>query len=154
MGVTRFTFIIGLVFVVIGIAGFIPGFTHAPHTTDPNLVVDASYGRIFGLFSVNVLHNLVHLCLGVWALSVFKNVARSIYFCRFNAIFYAVLAIMGIIPGLNTTFGLIPIFGHDVWLHAGLAALTAYFGFVPVRDASDQTARKFDRTTIDRPVRV
>ena len=36
---------------------------------------------------------------------------------------------MGLIPVLNTTFGLVPLFGHDVWLHAGTAALAAYFGF-------------------------
>jgi hypothetical protein len=26
-------------------------------------------------------------------------------------------------------FGVIPLFGHDIWLHAGTAALAAYFGF-------------------------
>jgi hypothetical protein len=46
------------------------------------------------------------------------------------AIIYAVLAVMGIIPGLNTTFGLIPLYGHDIWLHAVIAIAAAYFGFV------------------------
>ena len=36
---------------------------------------------------------------------------------------------MGLIPVLNMTFGLIPLYGHDVWLHAGIAAMAAYFGF-------------------------
>ncbi len=138
MGVTRFTLLMGVVFVVIGIAGFIPGFTPAAHMSDPDLMVQAGYGRLFGLFPVNIIHNLVHLGLGVWALMVFKIVARSIYFCRFSAIFYAVLAVMGIIPGLSTTFGLIPLFSHDVWLHVGLAAATGYFGFVPVKSHATQ----------------
>ncbi len=34
---------------------------------------------------------------------------------------------MGLIPVLNTSFGLIPIFGHDVWLHALFALAAAYF---------------------------
>lgn len=37
---------------------------------------------------------------------------------------------MGLIPGLDTTFGLVPLFGNDVWLHILLAAPAAYFGFV------------------------
>jgi hypothetical protein len=45
------------------------------------------------------------------------------------AVLYGGLAVMGLIPGLNTLFGLVPLFGHDVWLHAGTAAIAAYFGF-------------------------
>ena len=36
---------------------------------------------------------------------------------------------MGLLPVLNMTFGLIPLYGHDVWLHAGFAAMASYFGF-------------------------
>jgi hypothetical protein len=41
------------------------------------------------------------------------------------------LAILGLIPvaGIQYTFGLIPIEGHDVWLHALIAVAAAYFGF-------------------------
>lgn len=37
---------------------------------------------------------------------------------------------MGLFPVLNTTFGLIPIFGNDVWLHAVTAIAAAYFGWM------------------------
>jgi hypothetical protein len=43
---------------------------------------------------------------------------------------YGLLAILGLIPGTNTLFGLVPIYGHDVWLHALSALIAAYFGFV------------------------
>jgi hypothetical protein len=46
-------------------------------------------------------------------------------------IFYGTLAVMGLIPVLNTSFGLIPILGHDVWLHALTALAAAYFWRVP-----------------------
>jgi hypothetical protein len=49
---------------------------------------------------------------------------------------YAVLAVAGLIPGINTVLGLIPVHGNDVWLHALLAAVAAYFGFV--RHAEDE----------------
>ena len=38
---------------------------------------------------------------------------------------YAVLAVMGLVPALNTVFGFIPIHGHDVWLHAVIALAAA-----------------------------
>jgi hypothetical protein len=38
--------------------------------------------------------------------------------------------VLGLIPATQTTFGLIPIWGNDVWFHALLAAGAAYFGFV------------------------
>ena len=44
------------------------------------------------------------------------------------------VAVLGLLPQTNTTFGLIPIYGADVWLHAVIAAAAAYFGFV-ARDA-------------------
>jgi hypothetical protein len=51
-----------------------------------------------------------------------------------------VLAVMGLVPGLDTTFGLVPIYGHDVWLHALLAGVAAYFGFVAAPEAEDRTS--------------
>jgi hypothetical protein len=30
---------------------------------------------------------------------------------------------------MATLFGMLPIHGHDVWLHAGSAAIAAYFGW-------------------------
>jgi hypothetical protein len=35
-----------------------------------------------------------------------------------------------LIPPLDTLFGLTPLFGNDIWLHAALAVIAAYFGFV------------------------
>jgi hypothetical protein len=45
-------------------------------------------------------------------------------------VIYALLTVLGLIPATNTAFGLVPIYRHDVWLHAVLAAVAAYFGFV------------------------
>jgi hypothetical protein len=64
--------------------------------------------------------------------------ASRVYF-RSVAVIYAVLAIMGLIAAANlhTTFGLVPLYGNDVWLHAVLAVAAAYFGFVYRGSASD-----------------
>jgi hypothetical protein len=44
------------------------------------------------------------------------------------AVIYGILTVMRLIPVLDTTFGLIPLYGHDVWLHALLAIVAAHFG--------------------------
>lgn len=127
MDIKRFTLILGSAFLAIGIFGFVPAFVNYHGQTDVNFM---THGYLLGLFPVNGIHNLIHIAFGVWALMVYKNYAQSRIFCRSNAIIYGLLAIIGLIPGLNTLFGLVPIHGHDIWLHAAIAAATGYYGFV------------------------
>ena len=54
----------------------------------------------------------------------------SIGYARAVAVIYALLTVLGLLDATNTTFGLIPIYGNDVWLHAVLALVAAYFGWV------------------------
>jgi hypothetical protein len=125
-----FSLVIGVAFLVAGILGFVPGLVHPPHAEAPALRVDFGYGYLLGLFPVNVLHNLVHLLIGIAGLVASRTPPAAIRFSRVLAVFYGALALMGLVPALGTTFGLIPIFGHDVWLHALTAAAAAYFGWV------------------------
>ena len=125
----NFTQLIGIVFFLIGILGFFPGMKTAPPLDAPHLAVDGGYGLLLGLFPINWLHNLVHLGIGVagWYSSRNNDAARQ--FARGLTFLYGALAVMGLLPVLNMTFGLIPLYGHDVWLHAGFAAMASYFGF-------------------------
>lgn len=125
-----FALVIGIVYTLIGLLGFVPGMLQAPVGDAPNLAVESGYGYLFGLFPINILHNIVHLIVGVLGIVAYRSFAAARGYSRGLAIFYGLLAIMGLFPVLNTTFGLIPIFGHDVWLHALTAVLAAYFGFV------------------------
>ena len=127
MSMQTFARIYGIVFLIVGIGGFIPGITQ-PHD-HPGLAMEAGSGMELGLFPVNALHNLVHIAFGAWGLWVARNVGAARTYARVVAIAYALLAVMGLIPATNTTFGLVPIYGHDIWLHALLAGVAAYFGF-------------------------
>jgi hypothetical protein len=128
MRTQTFARIYGIVFLVVGVGGFIPGLTQ-PHT-HPNLTVEAGSGLELGLFPVNVVHNIVHLLFGAWGLFGARNFNAARTYARVVAIAYGALTVLGLIPATNTAFGLVPIYGHDVWLHALLAAVAAYFGFV------------------------
>jgi hypothetical protein len=137
--VRYFALVYGIVFLLVGIAGFVPGLVHAP-AGGPDVEVDEGFGRLFGLFPVNMLHNLVHIVFGIWGLAAYRSLSGARLYGRSVAVIYAVLAVMGLIPLLNTTFGLIPLYSHDVWLHIVLAAVAAYFGWASVRTDELATA--------------
>lgn len=135
MTTRHFVLAIGILYVLMGALGFFPGFYSAPHVGAPSMAVDTGYGYLLGLFPVNVLYNLFHLAIGVLALGAYRSLSQSITFSRGLAILFSVLTVMGVIPMLSTTFGLIPLFGHNVWLHAVTAAIAAYFGYVRAAEA-------------------
>jgi hypothetical protein len=131
MGARYFALISGIVYILLGLFGFIPGMVATPGTGGPEVVFKAGYGYLLEAFPINFLHNIVHIAVGIWGLASYRNYIRARTYGRGLAIFYGVLAIMGLLPYFNTVFGLIPIFGNNVWLHAITAAIAAYFGFKP-----------------------
>jgi hypothetical protein len=129
MNTRTFALVWGILFLGAAAGGLIPGLLHPPSAGHPDLMVDSMYGDALGLFPVNILHSLVHLIFGIWGLIAPRDWDKAKAYAKAVAIIYGVLVVMGLIPGLNTTFGLVPLFGNDVWLHLVLAVPAAYFGF-------------------------
>jgi hypothetical protein len=127
-----FSLVFGLIFLIVGILGFVPSLMTPPAPQGPAMAVGSYYGYLFGLFPVNALHNLVHILIGLWGIAAWRTFAASRVFARGLAIIYIVLAVFGLIPGLNTLFGLVPLYSHDIWLHAVTAVIAAYFGWAAV----------------------
>jgi hypothetical protein len=121
--------LLGVMFLAVGALGFLPIFVQPAPTATPELISTPGYGYLLGLFPVNMWHNLVHIAFGIWGILASQTVAGGSRYGRNIAVIYGALAVMGLIPGLNTMFGLVPLFGHDVWFHAGIAATAAYIGF-------------------------
>lgn len=126
----NFAMIAGIIYLAIGILGFFPVFRQVVPSHAPHMAVDTNYGYLFGLFPVNIIHNLVHLAVGAWGLWAYKNIHQATVYAKGLTILYGVLTIMGFIPWLNVLGGLVPLFGHNIWLHAVTAIVAAYFGFV------------------------
>jgi len=129
MTIQRFAKILGVLFLVVGVLGFIPGMVSPAPAAGLGMTVQTGFGYLLGLFAVNVLHNVVHLGIGLWGWIASRTPVDALRFSRGVAVLYGALTIMGLIPGLDTTLGLIPLFGHDVWLHALTALSAAYFGY-------------------------
>ncbi|HKP74489.1 MAG TPA: DUF4383 domain-containing protein [Longimicrobiaceae bacterium] len=114
----RVALIFGVVFVLVAVLGFItPGGTS----------MDATGGMLLGMFPVNLLHNVVHLLFGVWGVLASRTWPAARTYCRIGGIIYLVLTVLGFVA--PTTFGLIPIGGNDIWLHALLGIVLAGVGF-------------------------
>lgn len=112
MTTERIAQIFGIVFLLVAILGFV--------TTGMSMEADPETApKLLGLFPVNVLHNVVHLAFGLWGLAAARSFAGAKSYLTIGGALYAVLAVLGFV--VPDTFGLIPIGGNDIWLHAVLA---------------------------------
>ena len=117
--VRRVALVFGIVFLLIGVAGFL---------TEGGMSMSAEpHGLLLGLFPVNLLHNVVHLLFGVWGLAASRSFAGAKSYAQIGGVIYLVLAVLGFVA--PTTFGFIPIGGNDIWLHAVLGLVLAGVGF-------------------------
>jgi len=128
----RIAQIFGWVFLIVGLAGFFAtGASMDPsHLTAP---------RLFGLFPVNVLHNVVHLLFGIWGLLASRSLggARG-YFIGAGVIYLLLAAIGTVFPD---GFGFVPLGGNDVGLHLFLAIGLLASSFLARRRTADPVVR-------------
>ena len=118
--VQRAALIFGVVFILIAILGFIA--SRGSMEADPELAP-----RILGLFPVNLLHNFVHLIFGIWGVAASNSFEGSRAYGRIGGIAYLLLAVVGVVA--PDGFGMVPLGGHDIWLHVLLSVALAAVGF-------------------------
>lgn len=121
--------IFGIIYLLVGILGFIPGISPPAPAGAPPLALSAFYNYVLTLFAVNWLHSVVHLGIGLWGIAAAGSLLGSRSFFRTVAVIFGLLFILGIIPATNTVFGLVPLFGLDAGLHLVTALVAAYFGW-------------------------
>jgi hypothetical protein len=125
----NFALVLGVVFVLVGLMGMTQ--IGVSEYTGPTLTIKSEQGDLLHLFHVNVLHNLVHLLFGLFGIFAWFAGARAArVYCQVTGVVYLLLVVLGLIPATNSTFGLIPIDQHDIWLHALIGAAACYFGFI------------------------
>jgi hypothetical protein len=130
MNARIFALILGIVFVAVGVLGFVGAAVQPYH--GPVLKMEQNQGELLGIFPVNALHDGVHLLFGVLGIGAYLagGCAGKVY-SQVVGVAYILLAILGAIPNpmLQTVFGFIPIHGNDVWLHALIGVVACYMGF-------------------------
>lgn len=105
-------YVFGVVFLAIGILGFVPALT-------PD-------GHLLGIFDVSPLHNVIHIASGLAAL-IMASAAARLYFQVFGVV-YGLVTVVGFIQG-TTVLGLIGVNLADNLLHLVITAVALYAGF-------------------------
>lgn len=110
----------GAVFLLVGVAGFIPGLT--THYGDLGFAGDGSQAKLLGLFQVSVLHNLVHFGFGVAGVAMARTIPGARMYLVGGGTIYLVLWILGLVLlGGEGKGNFIPVNNPDNWLHLALA---------------------------------
>jgi hypothetical protein len=108
----RITLALGVVYVLVGVLGFVPGIT--------------SNGLLLGIFAVNTLHNIAHLVLG--AVLVWGGMSPSyVMVNKALAVVFAVLVVASFVAPIVEQLPLNP---PDTILHLASMILTGYIGFL------------------------
>lgn len=117
--VQKAALVVGVVFLLVGIAGFIPGLT-----TNYDQMGGAgheSMAMLLGIFMVSVLHNLVHLAFGIVGIALSTTPGRARNFLIVGGVIYLLLWLYGLIIDEGSQANFIPVNTADNWLHFGLA---------------------------------
>lgn len=118
MAVQGAAIIVAGAFLVIGVLGFLPGVT-----THHDLLQFAGHhsgAKLFGVFTVSVLHNIVHMAFGVAGLVMARTYALARAYFLLGGLVYLGMWVYGILIDHDNPMNVIPVNGADNWLHLGL----------------------------------
>ncbi|MGW0701166.1 DUF4383 domain-containing protein [Streptomyces sp. NPDC002867] len=123
--------LVGAVFLLVGILGFIPGVT-----TDYDTMKFAEHdseAKLLGLFQVSILHNIVHLLFGIAGLLMARAAATARTFLIGGGLVYLVLWVYGLIIDHDSAANFVPLNTADNWLHLVLGAVMLALGLLLTR---------------------
>jgi hypothetical protein len=107
--------IVGVVFLLVGVLGFIPGIT--TNFGDLSFAGHDSDAKLFGLFQVSILHNIVHLLFGIAGLALARTASQARTYLVFGGVIYLVLFVYGLIVGQESAANFVPVNTADDILH-------------------------------------
>ncbi|KNC17233.1 membrane protein [Arthrobacter sp. RIT-PI-e] len=130
---------VGVVFLLVGILGFIPGIT-----SDYDTMMFAGHqseALLLGIFQVSILHNIVHLLFGVAGLAMARTISGARTYLIGGGVIYAVLWIYGLVIGQDSAANFVPLNNADNWLHFVLAVGMIGLGVILGRSARSTASR-------------
>jgi hypothetical protein len=136
---------VGAVFLLVGIAGFIPGIT-------TNLYDGLEFAghdgntELLGIFEVSVLHNIVHLLFGVAGIALARTIPTARAYLVGGGVIYLVLWIYGLVIDRDADANFVPLNSADNWLHFVLGAGMIGLGLALTREARTAPASTRTRT--------
>jgi hypothetical protein len=123
----QLTMLLGVVFLLVGILGFIPGIT--THYGDMSFAGDDSGAKLIGIFQVSILHNFVHMLFGIAGLALARTMEGAKQYLIGGGVVYLALWVLGLANGGDW----IPVNNADNWLHLALGVGMIGLGVVTTR---------------------
>lgn len=130
---------VGAVFLLVGIAGFIPGLTQ--DFDDIRFAGHDSDAQLLGLFQVSVLHNLVHALFGVAGLALARSWSGARAFLLYGGAIYLVLFVYGMLIDHNSSANFVGLNTADDYLHLVLGVAMVGVGLVLGKGATGTRSR-------------
>ncbi len=124
--------VFGVVFLLVGILGFIPGVT--TNYDDLMAAGHESGAMLLGLFQVSILHNVVHLLFGVAGIALARSASTARSFLIWGGVVYAVLWLYGLFVPMESGANFVPLNTADNWLHFLLAVAMIGLGILLTRN--------------------
>jgi uncharacterized protein YacL len=136
-----FTLVVGIVFLVAGVLGFIPGIAvHHVLGSMPGMTAGNEY--LLGIFAVDTVHNMINVVIGALGIAAYYWDRARLY-CQGLGIVYLLIGIFGFIPALlfgnGMLLGLFHVNLADNVLYVVVGAVAAYLGFTP-RHSGEQVS--------------
>ena len=123
--------VVGAVFLLVGVLGFIPGITTS--YSDLSFAGHTSTAKLLGIFQVSVLHNVVHLLFGLAGLAMSRHRDTARTFLVGGGIVYLVLWLYGLVISQSSSANFVPVNSADDWLHFVLGLGMIALGVVLAR---------------------
>lgn len=114
-GLQRLAGAVGVVFLLVGILGFVPGITTDYSTME--FAGHESDAKLLGVFEVSILHNIVHLLFGVAGLVLARTWGSARTYLIAGGAIYLVLWIYGLLVDHESAANFVPVNDADNWLH-------------------------------------
>ncbi|QGU03547.1 DUF4383 domain-containing protein [Corynebacterium comes] len=130
--------IVGVVFLLVGVAGFIPGLT--TNYDALQMAGHESEAMLLGVFQVSILHNIVHLLFGVAGIAMSRSAGGARAFLLVGGLIYLALFVYGLLIDHGSPANFVPLNDADNWLHLGLGAAMVGLSFLPRLTPSAETA--------------
>src|ERR671939_2005914 len=125
--------LVGATFLLVGIAGFIPGITsHLYGGLD--FAGHNSQAKILHIFQTSWLHNIVHLAFGSAGLALARTWAGARSYLIGGGVIYLALWLYGLIVGPDSGANFVPLNMADDWLNFLLGIRMIGLGFVTTRE--------------------
>jgi hypothetical protein len=127
------TTLIGAVFILVGILGFIPGITsHLYGGLD--FAGHNSQAKLFHVFQVSWLHNIVHIAFGLVGLAFARTTATARLYLIGGGVVYLVLWFYGLLIDQQGGANFVPFNTADNWLHFVLGVGMIGLGFATTKE--------------------